>query len=129
MYDRIRVPASTNLGLLAQASDTSVQYMRYLNPQLRTNITPPEPYIVNVPAGKANEVVALFKRGPASKINNSNLANSSAGENWQTISNRTGVPVEQLMAANPGMAVPRGKVLCRKSATTSIEPLIRARLR
>ena len=110
MYDRIRVPASTNLGLLAQASDTSVQYLRYLNPQLRTNITPPEPYIVNVPAGKANEVVALFKRGPASKINNSNLANSAAGENWQTISNRTGVPVDQLMAANPGMAVPRGKV-------------------
>jgi LysM repeat protein len=73
-------------------------------------MTPPEPYVVRVPAGKANEVVALFKRAPASKINNSNLANSAAGETWQTISNRTGVSVEQLMAANPGMAVPRGKV-------------------
>src|SRR5687767_18068 len=109
-YDRIRVPASTNLSILAQASDTSVQYIRYLNPHLRTNITPPEPYIVNVPAGKANDVVAVFKRIPASKINNTNLANSVNGETWQTVANRTGVSVSDLMAANPGMKEPRGKV-------------------
>ena len=84
-YDRIRIPGSTNLSLIAQASDTTVQYLRYLNPQLRGNTTPPEPYIINVPAGKANEVVALFKRIPASKINNTNLANSSSGETWQNI--------------------------------------------
>jgi LysM repeat protein len=109
-YDRIRVPASTNLSILAQASDTSVQYIRYLNPHLRTNITPPEPYIINVPAGKANDVVAVFKRIPASRINNTNLANSVNGETWQTVSNRTGVSVADLMAANPGMKEPRGKV-------------------
>jgi LysM repeat protein len=109
-YDRIRIPASTNLNLVAQASDTTVQYLRYLNPHLRSNITPPEPYIVNVPAGKANEVFALFRRIPASKVNNTNLANSAAGETWQTISNRTGVSVADLMAANPGMKTPHGKV-------------------
>lgn len=109
-YDRIRVPASTNLGLIAQASDTSVQYIRYLNPQLRSNSTPPEPYVVNVPPGKANDVVAVFRRIPASKINNTNLANSVQGESWQTISNRTGVGVAELMAANPGMKDPKGKV-------------------
>ena len=110
VYDRIRIPASTNLSLIAQASDTTVMYLRYLNPHLRGNITPPMPYIINVPAGKANEVVALFKRIPVSKINNTNLANSSAGETWQTISNRTGVSVADLMAANQGMSTPRGKV-------------------
>lgn len=110
VYDRIRIPASTNLGLIAQASDTSVQYLRYLNPHLRGNVTPPTPYVINVPAGKANEVVALFRRIPASKINNTNLANSASGETWQTISNRTGVPIADLIAANPGMAVPKGKV-------------------
>ena len=109
-YDRIRVPASTNLSILAQASDTSVQYIRYLNPHLRSNVTPPEPYIINVPAGKANDVVAVFRRIPASKINNTNLANSVQGETWQTVSNRTGVTVSELMAANPGMKEPRGKV-------------------
>ncbi len=109
-YDRIRVPASTNLSLLAQASDTSVQYLRYLNPHLRTNMTPPEPYIINVPAGKANDVVAVFKRIPASRLNNTNLATSVQGETWQNISNRTGVSIADLMAANPGMKEPRGKV-------------------
>jgi LysM repeat protein len=110
VYDRIRIPASTNLSLLAQASDTTVMYLRYLNPHLRSNITPPMPYIINVPAGKANEVVALFKRIPASKINNTNLANTSSGETWQNISNRTGVSVADLLAANQGMKEPRGKV-------------------
>lgn len=110
-YDRIRVPASTNLSIIAQAADTTVQYIRYLNPHLRSNVTPPEPYIINVPAGKASEVVAVFKRLPASRINNSTLANSVQGETWQTISNRTGVSVADLMAANPGMKEPRGKVI------------------
>lgn len=110
-YDRIRVPAMTNLSIIAQASDSSVQYIRYLNPHLRSNVTPPEPYIVNVPAGKANEVVAIFKRIPATKINTTNLANSMSGETWQTVANRTGVSVNDLIAANPGMSVPRGKVV------------------
>jgi membrane-bound lytic murein transglycosylase D len=109
-YDRIRVPASTNLSIIAQASDTTAQYIRYLNPHLRSNMTPPEPYIINVPAGKANDVVAVFKRLPASKVNNTNLASSVQGETWQTISNRTGVSVGDLMAANPGMKDPKGKV-------------------
>ena len=81
-----------------------------MNPHLRTNISPPEPYIINVPAGKANDVVAVFRRIPASKINNTNLANSVNGETWQTVSNRTGVTVADLMAANPGMREPKGKV-------------------
>jgi len=109
-YDRIRIPASTNLSIVAQASDTTVQYLRYLNPHLRSNSTPPEPYVINVPAGRANQVVALFRRIPASQVNNTNLANSSSGETWQNISNRTGVTVSELMAANPGMSVPHGKV-------------------
>jgi membrane-bound lytic murein transglycosylase D len=109
-YDRIRVPASTNLSILAQASDTTIQYIRYLNPHLRSNVSPPEPYIINVPAGKANEVVAVFKRIPAAKINTTNLAKSVTGETWQTVSNRTGVSVADLIAANPGMKEPKGKV-------------------
>jgi membrane-bound lytic murein transglycosylase D len=111
VYDRVRVPSLTNLSVIAQASDTTVQYLRYLNPQLRGNTTPPAPYIVNVPPGKANEVVAIFKRVPAAKINNTNVARTAAGETWQTISNRTGVSVQDLMSANPGMPQPKGKVI------------------
>ena len=44
------------------------------------------------------------------KTSKSNKANLVAGETWQTISNRTGVSVADLMAANPGMLTPRGNV-------------------
>jgi hypothetical protein len=104
-YDRIRTGVDQRT-LLAQAADTTVPYLRYLNPHSDQS-TPPVPYIVNVPAGKANDVVALFRRIPASKVINTNLANSSAGESWQNISNRTGVTVNELMAANPGKVTGR----------------------
>lgn len=110
-YDRIRVPSSTSLGLIAQASDTNVQYLRYLNPELRSNTTPPEPYVVRVPAGKATKVVSLFRRVPASQRDNmAKLQNSSSGETWENLARRTGIPAAELMAANPGMKSPTGKV-------------------
>lgn len=109
-YDRVRVPSSTNLGLLAQASDTTVEYLRYLNPELRSNRTPPEPYVVRVPSGRANSVVAILRRGEAVPNNNSRLAKSSSGETWENISRRTGVSVADLREANPGMRTPSGKV-------------------
>ena len=109
-YDRIRVPASTSLGLLAQASDTSVEYLRYLNPHLRSNITPPEPYVINVPAGKANDVVAVFRKMRGNS-NTASIANTAAGETWENISRRTGVSVQELMAANGNMKIPTGKIV------------------
>lgn len=111
LYDQIRVPASTNLGILAQASDTTVEYLRYLNPELRTNMSPPEPYIIRVPQGKANEVVAVFRKFPKGSVNAASIAQTAAGETWQNIANRTGVSVEQLQAANGGKAVPTGKIV------------------
>jgi LysM repeat protein len=110
-YDTVRVPSSTSLALLAQASDTTVEYLRYLNPEFRTNMTPPEAYNVRVPPGKGNEVVAIFKRLPNTKVNNASLAKSVTGETWQNISNRTGISVADLIAANPGMKTPTGKVI------------------
>lgn len=119
-YDRIRVPALTNLSLLAQASDTSVEYLRYLNPHLRTNTTPPEPYIINVPAGKANEVVAVFRKLPAASRNMASVTKTAAGETWQNIANRTGVSIEELQAANSGANVPRGKIVVPNSNVRKI---------
>ena len=63
--------------------------------------------------GVTNEDVAIFKRLPNSKINNAGLAKTLTGETWQNISNKTGISVAELMAANPGMGVPSGKVLSR----------------
>ena len=109
-YDRIRMPASTNLNVIAQASDTTVEYLRYLNPELRTNMTPPEPYIVRVPAGKANEVVAVFRNISPSQRNTAGVSNTVRGETWETLARKTGVSVGDLKAANGNAPYPRGKV-------------------
>lgn len=110
-YDQVRVPASTNLSLIAQASDTNVDYIRYLNPELRGNNTPNEPYTIRIPAGKANQAVAVLRKVPNSNRNTANLANVAAGENYQAIANRTGVSVEQLQAANGTKVPTNGKVI------------------
>ncbi len=110
-YDEIRVPSLTSLGLIAQASDTTVDYLRYLNPELRQNISPPEPYIVRIPAGTANKAFAVLKRVPSKNRNQMNIANVAAGENYQNVANRTGVPAAQIQAANGNAPVPSGKVV------------------
>jgi len=110
-YDRIRVPSSTRLSLIAQASDTSVQQLRYLNPELRSNVSPPEPYIIRIPRGRGNKVASLFRKVPTPRTNDARLANSSRGETWTNISRRTGVSVAELRKANPGMNAPTGRVI------------------
>lgn len=110
-YDQIRVPSSTNLSLLAQASNTTTEYLRYLNPELRTNSTPPEPYIVRVPAGKANEIVALFRKLPGSQPpSNTAMANTSKGETWESLARKLSMDAAELKAMNGNAAVPSGKV-------------------
>ncbi len=114
-WETVLVPPGTSLSFLAQVADTSVDYMRYLNPELRTNATPPEPYVIRVPPGKGSEVVAIFKRVPRANQNTANLTKSVQGETWDNISNRTGVSVADLMAANSGMKTPQGKIVIPNS--------------
>ncbi len=127
MYDRIRVPGLTSLSLIAQASDTTVEYIRFLNPEFRTLTTPPEPYIVRVPAGKANEVIALFRKMPKTNTNNTNLANTSKGETWENISARTGVSVQDLRAANGNAAVPGSKVIVPQKGGNNVNNVVYSR--
>ena len=99
-YDKVRVPTATNLGLIAQATDTSVEVLRYLNPDLRQNMTPPEAYVLLVPAGKANQLVAVLRRVPSNARNTAAVATIGRGEDLQSFATRTGTTVEQLQAAN-----------------------------
>ena len=100
IYDRVRVPTATSLSLIAQATDTSVDVLRYLNPDLRQNMTPPEPYILNVPAGRSNQLVAVLRRIPANARNSAAIATIGKGEDLQSFVNRTGTTVAQVQAMN-----------------------------
>lgn len=85
--DRVRLPASTNLNLIAHATKTTVQHLRELNPQLLSDVTPPEPYIINVPAGHANAIVALFRQRPDLK-SNIRIVKAIAGDTVQKVAER-----------------------------------------
>ena len=102
-YDKVRVPTATNLNLIAQATDTTVDVLRYLNPDLRQNMTPPEPYILNVPAGKSNQLVAVLRRVPANSRNSAAVATIPKGENIESFALRNGMTVEQIRAMNNGV--------------------------
>ncbi len=117
MYDQIRVPASTNLNILAQASDTTVEYLRYLNPELRTNTSPSEPYIIRVPPGKANEVVALFKKMPKANVNLESITKTTAGESLKNIAN---VDIEDLGIDVAIVSAEKASLLEQFNSTNSI---------
>ena len=125
IYDRVRVPTATSLNLIAQASDTSVEVLRYLNPDLRQNMTPPEPYVLLVPAGKANQVVAVLRRVPANSRGAATVATIGKGEDIQSFANRTGATVEQIQALNNGVDLSKTTKLVvpnKVAKTTYVRP-------
>lgn len=114
-YEILRVPPSTSLTTIAQLSDTSVDYIRYLNPEFRTNMTPPEPYMVRVPTGRGNAVAAVLRKTSVVQGgNNVAVARVMAGETQQQLINRTG--------ASQVAVVPGGKAVVQQNGN-NVKPL------
>lgn len=61
-YDLVRVTKLTKLDLIANACDTTLESLKELNPELRTDVSPDEPYVIRVPVGKAKNVVEFLKK-------------------------------------------------------------------
>jgi membrane-bound lytic murein transglycosylase D len=110
-YDQIRVPPLTSLSVIASASGVALDYIRWLNPEFRQNVSPPEPYIVRVPPNTGNQVVAVLKRMPRDLRNNASVLAVANGEDWKSLSTRTGYTVEQLQAMNPNVDPKKGGVI------------------
>jgi membrane-bound lytic murein transglycosylase D len=60
-YDNFRVPKLTKLSLIANATETTVENLKVLNPELRTDVSPNEPYIIRIPVGKVPKILEFFK--------------------------------------------------------------------
>jgi membrane-bound lytic murein transglycosylase D len=128
-YDVVKVPSATHLQLIADATDTSIDHVRGLNPNLKRDVTPRgESYNVNVPAGRSKQLVALLNRIPGDRRETARVISVVPGEDWQSIANRTGVSASQLQAMNTGVdlksvtkvVVPTGNVrLTRWTRSTS----------
>jgi membrane-bound lytic murein transglycosylase D len=103
-YDVVQVSNATSLQLVAEATDTSVDYIRSINPELRRDVTPKgEAYKVRVPGGRGKQFLALLQRIPAERRETARLISVAPGEDIQSVANRAGVSVAQLQALNSGV--------------------------
>ncbi len=103
-YDRVQVSTPTSLQLVAEATDTSIDYIRAINPELKRDVTPRgEAYNVRVPGGKAKQFVSVLQRIPGDRRESARVISVTPGEDLQNVANRTGVSVAQLQAMNSGV--------------------------
>jgi len=103
-YDVVQVPTSTSLQLVADATDTSVDFIRNLNPELRRDVTPRgDTYNVRIPAGRAKQFASLIQRITPERRESARLISVAPGEDWQSVANRTGISVANLQALNGGV--------------------------
>ena len=71
---------------------------------------PEESHYFNYSLYLVPDIVRIFNVNTGQILYTANLALGKAMETWESIAKRTGVSVEALMAANPGMKTPTGKV-------------------
>ena len=103
-YDVVQVSNATSLQLVAESTDTSVDHIRSLNPELRRDSTPRgEAYNVRVPGGRGKQFYALLKRIPAERRDSARIISITPGEDLQNVANRVGVSVAQLQVLNSGV--------------------------
>lgn len=120
-YDVVQVPTSTSLQLVADATDTNVDHIRSLNPELRRDVTPRgDSYNVRVPAGRAKQFASLIQRITPDRRETARLISVAPGEDWQSVANRTGINVAQLQSMNNGVDL--------KSTTKLVAPNSNVRL-
>jgi len=120
-YEMVPVQSATSLRLIADATDTSIDYIEALNPELRRDTTPRgEAYNVRVPSGKGKELNALLKRVSPDRRDVARVISIAPGEELQSVANRTGVSVATLQQMNAGVDF--------KSATKLVIPNSSVRL-
>lgn len=137
-YDVVQLPTTTSLQLIADATDSSVDYLRSVNPELRRDVTPRDGiYNVRVPAGRSKRLVAVLKRIPGDRRDTARVISIVPGEDLQSVASRTGASVAQLEAFNHGvdlkattkLVVPMGGIKLTglvRAKPTSAEPAVAA---
>lgn len=109
-FDRVSVPSATSLQLIANLTDTNIDVVRSLNPQLRRDVTPRgESYVLLVPPGRGKQLVSLLKRVPVDRRDiAARVISVSPGETLESVAARTGTSVAQLQSWNNGVDLSGG---------------------
>ncbi|MCA0446617.1 MAG: transglycosylase SLT domain-containing protein [Bacteroidetes bacterium] len=102
-FDEVSVTGNLPLDLLAGLSDTTLETIQYLNPELTRTRTPPgkESYTLKIPRGKKESFLEGYNE-LADSVKNRPLTHFTlAGETVQGICKEYGVTVQMLAAENP----------------------------
>ena len=126
-YDVVQVPTATSLQLVADATDTNVDFIRSLNPELKRDITPRgDTYNVRIPAGRAKQFASLIQRISPDKRETARLISVAPGEDWQTVANRTGFNVAQLQSWNNGVELKGATKIVAPSSSVKLTRWVRS---
>lgn len=110
-YDVVQMPGGTSLKFIAELTDSTHDWLRYLNPELKQSMTPKgESYPVRVPAGKAKELVIAYQKIPAGKRGNVEIKKVTNQADLENIASAYGVTVDQVkewQINNNQVAVPK----------------------
>ncbi|MFC1693424.1 LysM peptidoglycan-binding domain-containing protein [Candidatus Latescibacterota bacterium] len=103
-YDTIEVHPYTSLSVAAKCAETTKEYLRYLNPELRLDRTPTgkEKYVLRIPRGTKEKFLAEFAKIPVETYAPPRASTHVVRrrETLSHISQRYGVSVNSLMAVN-----------------------------
>jgi membrane-bound lytic murein transglycosylase D len=105
-YATVEVPGSVSFQLVAMATGTDVDAIRYLNPEIKRDRTPPgENYRLNVPLGREKQFVAVMSRIPVNLRDNiESIAFAAPGETMEQFANRMGKSLDALRTVNAGVS-------------------------
>ena len=112
VYDRVTIDSPTDLKVAADCAGTTVETIRMLNPELRTQATPPYSggYSLKVPAGTAAGFQQKYAAVPKEDRLRWISHTVKRGETLAVIARRYGVSVNSVLSANSLRSAHRLKV-------------------
>ena len=126
-YDVVQVPTATSLQFVADATDSSVDYIRAINPELKRDVTPRgDIYNVRVPAGRAKQFATLLQRVSPDRRETARVISVAPGEDFQSVASRTGLSVAQLQSFNNGVDLKNTTKLIVPNSNVRLTKWVRA---
>lgn len=130
--ETVEVTRSVSFEVLERHLGLAPNTLAELNPELRRNATPPNPYPLRLPAGVGSTLVASLESLPVYEIKRATRTQRSKsfhqirqGETLSSIANRYGISAEALARAN-GIVDPRrlqvGQVLSLPARSQAQQP-------
>ena len=115
-WETVTIDKPTDLQIVAEGAGSTLEAVRFLNPELRGLVTPPNvpTYKVRVPVGSAEPLVAHLATLPDDKRVSWTVHETRPGETFSSVARRYKVPVKALVDANPryaGRRLGRGTLL------------------